>query len=185
MAMFEPYDPEVANPYPDTWQRVGDFSYDCHLYLARAREAVRMGGDREAEYVVAAEYRCSLTVDGRPWTITVPSGMLTDLTSSPWLARLIVGRVGPHLEAAIVHDFLFLAWQDLDGHGAREQDFRFANAVMMAALRAADVGWLSRTAISLAISSFVGRSIFDAPNPRPRYVRVPPPPGGVGPSPVA
>ena len=175
MADFEPYVPEIQNPYPDDWTEITDFSYDTHLYLARAKKAIVGGDGRESEYIVAAEYICSCKVDGQPWEIRVPSGMLTDLASVPWAARLIVGRVGPHLEATIVHDFLFLAWQDIPDHGARNEDFRFANEVMRQAMIAAGVGFLTRNVIFLAVSSFVGRWVYEASNPGTRFVRVPSP----------
>jgi hypothetical protein len=168
---FEPYDPVIRNPYPERWDTVSDFSYEADIYLARARRALVDGRNREAEYIVAAEYRCSCMVDGRPWPIAVPSGMLTDLTSSPWAARQIVNRIGPHLEAAIVHDFLFLAWQDLPGHGARRSDFRFANVVMREALQAAGISAPVRALIYAAVSSPVGWQTLVGANPRPRYVR--------------
>lgn len=168
---FEPYDPVVRNPYPERWETVSGFSYETDLYLARARRALVDGRNREAEYIVAAEYRCSCTVDGRTWQIVVPSGMLTDLTSSPRAARVIVNRIGPHLEAAIVHDFLYLAWQDLPGHGARRDDFRFANVVMREAMAAAGIGRAARSLIYAAISSPVGWRTFVGANPKPRYVR--------------
>ena len=110
-------------------------------------------------------------MDRRPWQIVVPSGMLTDLTSSPWAARQIVNRVGPHLEAAIVHDFLFLAWQDLPGRGARREDFRFANAVMREAMEAAGISGPVRTLIYATVSSPVGWQTYVGENPYPRYVR--------------
>ncbi len=78
--------------------------------------------------------------------------MLTDLASVPRVARGIVGKVGPHLEASIVHDFLFIAWQLLDGRGARKEDFRFANAVMFAGLDATDLVSLGRNAIKAALN---------------------------------
>jgi hypothetical protein len=168
---FAPYDPVVRNPYPEQWETVSDFSYDTDLYLARARKALVDGRNREAEYIVAAEYRCSCRVDGRPWPIVVPSGMLTDLTSSPRVARAIVNRVGPHLEAAIVHDFLFLAWQDLPGHGARRSDFRFANVVMREAMAAAGISVVVRSLIFATVSSPVAWQTFIGANPKPRYVR--------------
>ncbi|MEM9009906.1 MAG: DUF1353 domain-containing protein [Pseudomonadota bacterium] len=171
---FEPYDPEITNPYVDGWQRVEKFDYETHLYLARARTAIRGSRGREAEYIVAADYTCSVTVDGARHQIQVPSGMLTDLASVPRLGRLFIGRVGPHLEAAIVHDFLFLAWQRIAGRGARTRDFDFANAVMQQAMIAADVGFLERNVIFLAVSSFVARGSYDAPNPGTTFVRVPP-----------
>ena len=63
----------------------------------------------DANYVVGEEYSASVTVtgpgapsDGR-LKIAVPKGMLTDLCSVPRLARWLVSRVGPHLEASILH----------------------------------------------------------------------------------
>ncbi|MGF1502856.1 MAG: DUF1353 domain-containing protein [Paracoccaceae bacterium] len=67
--------------------------------------------------------------------------------------RWIVERVGPHLEAAIVHDFLFIAWQLLS-RGARRKDLEFANAVMYAALEKADVPWFEDFAIRRALNNF-------------------------------
>jgi hypothetical protein len=79
------------------------------------------------------------------------------------------------LEAAIIHDFLFIAWQDVSVDGTprqpREQDFKFANAMMQAAMTAAGVPRWKRTVIGIAVSSFVARRVFDDPNPEPRYVR--------------
>lgn len=175
MSDFQRYDPVVQNPYPDQWTEVSDFEFKSDLYFARAKEAIPNGGGREAEYIVSAEYRCMCLVDGKPWEIVVPSGMLTDLASVPRAARWLVGRVGSHLEAAIVHDFLFIAWQDIDGYSARKEDFRFANEVMLQAMIAAGVGFAKRNAIYLAVSTWIARQTYDDPNPPPRFVRVPSP----------
>lgn len=175
MSNFPRYDPAIKNPYPADWAVVSDFVFESDLYLARAKDAIEDGEGREAEYIVSAEYKCSCLVDGERWEIVVPSGMLTDLTSVPRAGRIFVERVGAHLEAAIVHDFLFIAWQGIKGHDAREADFRFANEVMLQAMIAADVGYLRRNVIFLAVSSWVGRNTYDDPNPGTLYVRVPSP----------
>lgn len=175
MADFEPYTPRIENPYPASWQSVSDFEFTDHLYMARAKEALQSAEGREAEYLVYSEYRCQCVVDGQPWKIVVPSGMLTDLTSVPWAARSLVGRVGPQLEAAIVHDFLFIAWQDIDGGEPRKRDFEFANEVMLQAMIAAGVGYLKRNTIYAAVSTWIARGTYDEPNPGTRYVRVPRP----------
>ncbi len=176
MTPFQPYNPVVPSDlYPNDWSTISDFSYDDHLYLARANKAIASSRKRETQYLVAADYRVSFRIDGQQQrtAITVPSGMLTDLASVPRLARPLVGRVGPHLEASIVHDFLFLAWQDIPGHGARKKDFHFANEVMHQAMIAAKVGGVGRTIILAAVSSFVGWWIYEEPNKGPRYVHVP------------
>lgn len=172
MMSFEPYDPSFESPYPGAWSALSDVRFETDLFLARAREAIRDGGGREAEYIVAREYRLSCAIDGaRRWTVAVPSGMLTDLASVPRLARPLVDRVGPHLEAAIVHDFLFVAWQDLPGAAPRPDDFRFANELMLVAMEAAGVSWMVRNAIYAAVASPFGWASFREPNPPPRYVR--------------
>lgn len=176
MSFFEPYTPAIDNPYPGDWREITDFEFLDDLYIARARDAISDGAGREAEYIVSAEYKCACKVDGKRLEIAVPSGMLTDLASVPWAARGLVGRVGPHLEAAIIHDFLFIAWQDIAGWQAREDDFRFANELMLQAMIAGGVGFAKRNAIFAAVSSFVARWTYDEPNAKPRYVRVPSPP---------
>lgn len=186
MADFEQYSPVLDNPYPENWSEISDFRYTSHLYLARAKSAIRAGADREAEYLLGADYACECLVDGKPWRITIPSGMFTDLASVPRLGRLFVERVGPHLEAAIVHDFLFIAWQDLpdtDDRRPTPRRFDFANEVMNQAMIAAGVGPVERFAINVAVRSFVARGVFLDPNSEPRYVRVPPPPPSPKPTP--
>lgn len=175
MANFEPYTPEFENPYPASWRRISGFRFETHLYLARANDRLLASSDpdREAQYLVYGDYVCSYEVDGQRTRLTVPSGMLTDLASVPRIARGIVGRVGPHLEAAIVHDFLFLAWQDLPGHEPQRSDFRFANEVMAQAMIAAKAGFFRRNAILAAVSSIFAWRLFKDPNPGTRYVRVP------------
>ncbi len=174
MGAFQGYKPEFPNPYPDHWTSVSDFTYLSDLYICRARTGLTSSRDRETQYLVYGEYRVAFKVDGRRQELAVPSGMLTDLASVPAIARPIVDRVGPHLEASIVHDFLFLAWQDLAGHKARKQDFHFANEVLLAGLKSAGMGLLKRQLIYRAVSSFVGYQIYRDENAGTRYVKVPP-----------
>lgn len=180
MPDFAPYDPPFDDPYPPEWQALSDFRYETPLRLARAETALGIGDDREAEYIVADEYVCTVRVDGTPWPLRVPCGMLTDLASVPRLGRVAVGRTGPHLEASILHDFLFIAWQSLPGRGPRERDFAFANAVMLEAMAAAGIGWIKRQAVFLAVSSPFGRAVFREREGAARFVRVPGSPGCAG-----
>ena len=132
------YAPEVHNPYPDReWSRISEFSYESDLHLLRLRCGLP-GIPREAQYIVAEPYRVSFKLDdeGTRRNITVPTGMLTDLVSVPRRLRWYAGRVGPHLEAAIVHDFLYVAWQDL-GIQATESMRRFADRMMLTAMLSA------------------------------------------------
>lgn len=131
--------PVFDSPYPNgPWQTVSNFRYVSPLHLYRARRAIRFGSvKRGADYVVAEPYRVLIDVDGITKEIVVPQGMLTDLASVPKFARSIAGRVGRHLEASIVHDFLYIAWQDLDGHGANKEDRKFADQVFNEGMKAA------------------------------------------------
>ena len=178
---------------------VVDFEYHSPLVLYRGIDSVRQRTDSDAEYVVGADYKVSFRLetadreefgDDDPFDdnddgvsldevdlpagrleITVPKGMLTDLTSVPSVARGIIGRVGPHLEAAIVHDFLYVAWQDVAGLEAREKDREFSDKLMRAAMLSANVDSFDRRAIYDAVSEF-GRPAYFGRN-RYRYVVLP------------
>lgn len=152
MARYPRIKPTIDDPYPGEFKQVTDFQYLSRLVLAREAEVLLMRRKANVSYILHKDYTVAYKVDGRQKSLTVPRGLLTDLTSVPWGARNIVGKVGPHLEAAIVHDFLYIAWQLFDGREARKADFRFANAVMFAGLEAADVGWVQRHAIKLALT---------------------------------
>lgn len=172
--MLRTTQPSFDNPYPASdWSEITDFEYVTPLWLYRHCSAMRRGGSkRDADYVVAAPYRVAFKLDGQPRQITVPEGMLTDLASVPRIARSIISRVGPHLEASIVHDFLYIAWQDIPGHKARKEDWRFADRLMRAAMRACNVGPVNRWLIFQAVSNF-GWGTYEKADPPPRYVDVP------------
>ena len=159
MKFFRPTD--LPNPYPagpglrpGSWECVvTDFKSTDTLYLGRESEALPMPGNREAQYFTAHDYTVNFRYNEVPRTLTVPAGCLTDLASIPRFARWYIGRVGPHLECCIVHDFLFVAWQLIDGRKATRADWRFANAVLYAGLRAAKVSGFKRWLFRLALDS--------------------------------
>lgn len=159
--------------FPHGWKRIDKFRYTSDLHLMRARQGLLDVG-REAQYVVSQEYSFRFQVDGRDYMMYVPEGMLTDLASVPRLARWFIGRVGPHLEAAIIHDFLFIAWQDIEDYTPLREDFRFANEVMHQAMKSAGVPGWKRWLIKQAISSGVAWSVYKERNRLPRYVEVRP-----------
>lgn len=170
---FRVFRPDIEPPYPDRFERITDFEYVTRLVLAREPEAPDLSADREATYVVAEPYTVRFKIDGAPRTLTVPEGMLTDLASVPRLARWFVGRVGAHLEAAIVHDFLFIAWRLLEGRGARRTDFDFANEVMFAGLTAAEVPMNEALAIRAALKfPFISWSVYSGNQPNAFFIRL-------------
>lgn len=150
MAGYPLMRPIVPDPYPGEFQEVTEFVYESRLVLAREPEALEDAARAKVSYIVDEDYTVSYKVDGERRSLTVPRGMLTDLASVPSVARSIIGRVGPHLEASIVHDYLYVAWQLFDGREPRKVDYRFANEVMYAGMRAADCSWLQRTAVKVA-----------------------------------
>ena len=148
---------QPANPYPGAWERIGALRYESALVLIRPKGAVEMRDGEDADYVTGGPYAVTVDVDGGDLSIVVPEGLITDLTSVPRIARWLVGRIGPWLEAAIVHDYLYVAWQDVPGRGAQSRDRLFADRVMLAGMEAARVGWPRRYAIYGAVRVFGGR----------------------------
>jgi len=89
-------------PYPSRWDDVTDVQFDTDLVLVRLKDTVRTRNGEDADYVVGEDYTVRLKVDGTELGITVPRGLITDLTSVPAPLRVIASRVGPWLEAAMV-----------------------------------------------------------------------------------
>ena len=104
---------KIAYPYPpgDGTNIDSAFYVDNDLCLGRKKTAL-MKDDSEARYVVTRNYEVKYQIKGKnkPDSIIVPAGMWTDLATVKW-GRPFYGRVGKHLEAAIVHDWLYVAWQ--------------------------------------------------------------------------
>ncbi len=121
-------------------------------------------GGGESFYVVLEDYTVEFKFNGVLRQFTVPKGMLTDLCSIPRIFRIMFGRVGPWLEAAIVHDALFCLWQLFDGREPTEHDWLFANAVMDAGLKSAGVGRVTRWLFRQALSTRWSRDTFDGRN---------------------
>lgn len=146
-----------TNPYPDETGEVDGIAYRTGLMLLRLKDAVPLRKGADADYIVGADYAITYRLNGQEErTVTVPRGMLTDLVSVPPVFRSWVGRVGPHLEAAIVHDYLYIAWQDADGGVPRRQDRRFADQLFLKAMRAAKVSRVASWTIYGAVRLFGG-----------------------------
>jgi hypothetical protein len=170
---METYEPIIVNPYPDEpWSAIADFVYATPLYLYRAIEAVQRREGDDADYIVARPYTVRFKLDGSEREITVPRGMVTDLASVPRIAWSIVNRVGPHLEASIMHDFLYIAWQSLPGRDARDADREFADKLLRVAMEEAGVGALKKALIYNTVRTF-GGGTYRRRDPV-RYVRIPP-----------
>lgn len=158
---------QPTNPYPDGWERISGFEYLSALSLIRPLNTVQDRLGEDGDYILQHDFVVAIEIDGDRRAIAVPRGLITDLTSVPRLLRVFVGRVGPWLEAAILHDYLYIAWQDVPGKSPRPRDRLFADTVMLEAMEAAGVGRLTRRAIYLFLRAF-GRWAYARPNPE-RY----------------
>ena len=78
--------------------------------------------------------------------------------------RPFVGRVGPHLEASIIHEYLYVAWQ-IGGLPPTDDMRRFSDEVMLAAVPASGMGCKAH-AIYWAVRLF-GTCIFYGKNRKP------------------
>ena len=130
--------------YPAGLVEVLDFEYKDSLFLTRKIQAVQRRTGEDAKYVVARDYHACVTI--RPYgskkyrfPIKVPQCFLTDLSSAPRLVRPCISRVGPHLEASIVHDWLYTAWQLESPPKPTLEKRHFADQVFAAAMRKAEV----------------------------------------------
>ncbi|MGO1118295.1 DUF1353 domain-containing protein [Rhodovibrionaceae bacterium A322] len=171
MPAYPGYTPEFPDPYPDRqWKHITDVRYETDLILRRNIQDVINRTGENGEFLVGEEYRISYKLDGEDRQLTVPKGLLTDLASIPAPVRSLISESGPHLEASVVHDFLYVAWQDLPSNTARAADRRFADRLMKASMEAANVKPDSLS----TIYNFVrwgGRFAYNDRNPEPRYVK--------------
>ena len=141
--------------YPNLPTTVIGFRYLTDLRLTRTIKAVRRRTGQDALYALGHAYGCQVHLkgsDGIPYRhpIAVPTHFLTDLASVPRLARPIIGRVGPHLEASIVHDWLYSAWQ-VESRQPNEDMRRFCDATFLEAMKRAGVSRLKRWLIYRAV----------------------------------
>jgi hypothetical protein len=172
---------QPTNPYPDEWTEITGFAYRSALSLLRPLKAIRTRLDEDADYILQHDYLVDYQIDGcETRRVVVPHGLLTDLTSVPRPLRIFVGRVGPWLEAAILHDYLYIAWQDVPDRRARPRDRLFADRLMLRAMEVAGVGWLQRNAIYWSLRAF-GRDAY-ARGHADRYVSLNDPALGTAPA---
>ena len=132
--------------YPDEKVSVVGFEYRTPLHLTRDIEAVQRRTSEDADYVLSQDYEVVAFIEDsggtKEFAICVPGNFLTDLSSVPWWGRWLVSRVGPHLEASIVHDWLYVAWQHENKEDISEETRGFADDVFRAAMKEAKVeGW--------------------------------------------
>ena len=168
----------ASNVYPGTQIDVVGFRYCSHLHLTRSMKAVKTRRDEDAKYLIGTTYRATAKVrsagsESRWHSICIPRGYKTDLASVPRLARFFVSRAGPHLEACIVHDWLYEAWIVTNEPPNRSMK-KFADDVLKQALKEAKVRSYTVWAIYQACAKFGGREFRrkSAPTERPSKDRI-------------
>ena len=154
------------NPGPDPFpagavDSITDFEYLDELKLVRHAQ-VHVKKPPESLWQLSADFRARMTVhpkDGAayPLTLKAPRGLYTDLASVPEHLWSIVGPIGPHLEASIIHDYLYMAWTDFR-EKALSRDWKFANDVFLAGMTVSKVK--KRDLIHAAVSLPVGWRVF-------------------------
>ena len=152
----------MASAYPHRGVRVTGFRYLNDLHLTRQISAVKARRGRDANYVVAKNFEAEVQLEsegGEPYPICVPADFRTDLASVPPLARGYIGRVGPHLEASVIHDWLYVAWRE-EKRRPTEQMRRFADDVFLFAMAEAKVGQLTRSVIYKAVAWFGWKAFY-------------------------
>lgn len=160
---------ELPCPYPATYnkQLISGFQYSSDLHLVRLKKRLPEIGPEE-QYIVAKDYEVCFRLNDSKRSVKVPRGMLSDLATVPIVFRWVVGRVGPHLEATIVHDYLYMAWQ-LESKSASEKKMsemrRFSDDLMFAAMKEAGMGCKAHL-IYIAVRLF-GRCIFHRKKKKP------------------
>ena len=81
---------------------------------------------------------------------------MTDLASEPCFFRSIVSRVGPHLEASVIHGCLYEAWIVMRQQPQMTMK-RFADDLMKEAMREAKVSKMKISLIYYTVRCFGGK----------------------------
>ncbi|MBT6284164.1 MAG: DUF1353 domain-containing protein [Rhodospirillaceae bacterium] len=165
------FTPDLQNPYPaDGWKQLDSLEFLSNLTLIRIASRDVLSIPREAQYILGVNYNINYKLYGKKCFLTVPAGILTDLASVLKVARSYIGRVGPHLEAAIVHDYLYRVWRDLPDVKTTHDMKRFADTVMLVGMQAA--GMTTKAAlIHKTLQWFGGKAFFGA-GMQPRYIDI-------------
>lgn len=101
--------------YPEDQVRMFGYRHEEALHLTCGIAAAMERSNKDALHVVAGPYKSAATLERRiegcryPFPVRVPDGFLTDLSSIPRFGPWHIGRIGPHLKASAVQDWLYAA----------------------------------------------------------------------------
>lgn len=91
----------------------------------------------------------------RDVVIRIPRGFVTDFASIPGVARILIDRLGPSLEPAGVHDWLYAAHEGADP-AETEANRRLADDIFLDALTDNGAGLATRWIMYAAVRVFGG-----------------------------
>ena len=160
------------DPFPSTpVSKISDFQYQNELHFVR-HATVHVDKVPKSLWQVSEDFRVTMKVHTKKtrskeleindWDITVPQGMFTDLASVPGALWSIVGPIGEHLEASIVHDYLYMAWTDFRKKPLK-RDWNFADDVFMTGMEVSGVSFFQRNLIFTAVR-LAGWEVFETKN---------------------
>lgn len=166
-----------VDPYPDHTVNVETVTFTSDLVLFRPREHFDSSERGQDVYTVGSPLQIRWTGKDCEGSVSVPPSFITDLTSVPPGLRWLVSRAGPWLEAAVVHDFLYVAWQTLETTPTEAEKTRyrkFSDDIMFSGMTRAGVRGWRKWCIYLSVRLFGGwtfrdtgkRSFVDATDPR-------------------
>ena len=113
--------------------------------------------------IVARDYSITFDLEGTTYSITVLKGLQTDLASVPWWGRWLVSKVGRHLEAAIIHDWLY-GYHPSEGLASSMWTKELADTIFLEGMKASNVSRFKRFIIHRAVKFGGARSYKNGVN---------------------
>ena len=108
--------------------------------------------DDATEFTVEEEFDAFWNRAGNITKIVIPRGFTTDLASVPRVFQSIIPKLGHHIRPAIVHDYCYEGFTNLDR--------READAMFLEGMQQTKVGWLRRNVMWLAVR-VGGKGLWD------------------------
>ena len=169
---MEPRTGPVSDPPVD---KISDLEYLDELKFVR-HARVHVNKTPRSLWQLSARFRARMTVHldngmAFPLTIKAPRGLYTDLASVPDALWSIVGPIGRHLEASILHDYLYMAWTDFRAKAVK-RDWDFADGVLRAGMKVSKVRKRQNHLRRRALAHRLGRLPQEALHPQGAHGRL-------------
>ena len=85
-------------------------------------------------------------------SLVIPAGFVSDFATIPQIAQSLISKLGPHIRAAIVHDYLYWS-QCCSRHEA--------DAIFSKMMKDLGVPWLTRTALYISVANFGRKAWYE------------------------